>query len=382
MTTRRILHTLKKYSANNKWAPWAILALLHQVSEVKVEKVHTGFRRVERTRIFKLARWLQMHLYRSTKKLLVRVELQTHNHSHSLQSIRYRSRTGFDPVVFWLQRSDYFWLFQSLFVSWAFIFTDRWLVTRFHLSATSGLGWCVCCQLDSERVSRNGRSLGLRNQPKSWSAGFCTYSSVSGLFAVAVRFIMVGTLHVHNLGMQLRVCRRIWTIREIREWTVSNDIPDSSSTLPDSFIADQLGQGSTQATEDPSSTGNDQPFWDALNAHVKNLHAIISGHGKYLAFSFCPSLLQVPMTMYYADHGNEWCAREPSKDVVFCFDKHSGYARSLWLATLISWTFVLPLQIRRLRQPRMGPWRTEYCIFIRRSSRWARGMDQARRRPD
>ena len=21
----------------------------------------------------------------------------------------------------------------------------------------------------------------------------------------------------------------------------------------------------------------------------------------------------------------EWCAREPTKDVIFCFDKHSGY---------------------------------------------------------
>jgi len=67
--------------------------------------------------------------------------------------------------------------------------------------------------------------------------------------------------------------------------------------------ADKLGRGSTQATEDPSSAGKDEPFWDALNTHVKNLHAVISGH----------------------DHGNEWCAREPSKDVVFCFDKHSGY---------------------------------------------------------
>jgi len=67
--------------------------------------------------------------------------------------------------------------------------------------------------------------------------------------------------------------------------------------------ADTLGQGSTQASDDPSSAGNDQPFWDALNANVKNLQAVISGH----------------------DHGNEWCAREPSKDVIFCFNKHSGY---------------------------------------------------------
>ncbi|KAG1883432.1 Metallo-dependent phosphatase-like protein [Suillus subluteus] len=67
--------------------------------------------------------------------------------------------------------------------------------------------------------------------------------------------------------------------------------------------ADTLSQGSTQATTDPSSAGKDQPFWDALNANVKNLHAVISGH----------------------DHGDEWCAREPTKDVIFCFDKHSGY---------------------------------------------------------
>jgi len=31
------------------------------------------------------------------------------------------------------------------------------------------------------------------------------------------------------------------------------------------------------------------------------------------------------------DHGNEWCARELTKDVIFCFDKRSGYAPScLW----------------------------------------------------
>jgi len=66
---------------------------------------------------------------------------------------------------------------------------------------------------------------------------------------------------------------------------------------------DLLGEGSTQATTDPTNNGKDEVFWDALNTHVKNLHAVISGH----------------------DHGNEWCAREPSKNVIFCFDKHSGY---------------------------------------------------------
>ncbi|KAG2750503.1 Metallo-dependent phosphatase [Suillus brevipes Sb2] len=76
-----------------------------------------------------------------------------------------------------------------------------------------------------------------------------------------------------------------------------------NTTVSPGLNADTLAQGSTQATADPSSAGNDQLFWDALNANIKNLHAVISGH----------------------DHGNEWCAREPSKDVIFCFDKHSGY---------------------------------------------------------
>ncbi|KAF8058975.1 Metallo-dependent phosphatase [Lyophyllum atratum] len=58
---------------------------------------------------------------------------------------------------------------------------------------------------------------------------------------------------------------------------------------------DILGDGSVQGAEET-------PFWDALNEHVKNLHAVISGH----------------------DHGNEWCVREPCKRVIFCFDKHPG----------------------------------------------------------
>jgi len=67
--------------------------------------------------------------------------------------------------------------------------------------------------------------------------------------------------------------------------------------------ADELGRGSTQATEKSASAGKDGPFWDALNKHVRNLRAVVSGH----------------------DHGNEWCAKEPEKGVTFCFDKHSGY---------------------------------------------------------
>lgn len=79
--------------------------------------------------------------------------------------------------------------------------------------------------------------------------------------------------------------------------------PSLNSTRDPGLNADVLGSGSTQATTESSSLGNDQPFWDSLNANVENLHAVISGH----------------------DHGNEWCTREPTKDVIFCFDKHSGY---------------------------------------------------------
>jgi hypothetical protein len=43
--------------------------------------------------------------------------------------------------------------------------------------------------------------------------------------------------------------------------------------------ADPLGQGDTQDTAYGKSTGKDRPFWDALNKHVKNLHAVVSGHG-------------------------------------------------------------------------------------------------------
>ncbi|TFK83619.1 Metallo-dependent phosphatase [Polyporus arcularius HHB13444] len=76
-----------------------------------------------------------------------------------------------------------------------------------------------------------------------------------------------------------------------------------NSTQDPGLNDDELGSGSTQASGEDTSLGKDAPFWDALNAHVLNLHGVISGH----------------------DHGNEWCKREPSKNVIFCFDKHSGY---------------------------------------------------------
>jgi len=72
--------------------------------------------------------------------------------------------------------------------------------------------------------------------------------------------------------------------------------------------ADTMGDGSVQSSTPPlSSCQNDcdQPFWNTLTSQLgsENIVAIVSGH----------------------DHGNEWCAVEPTKEVVFCFDKHSGY---------------------------------------------------------
>ncbi|KAL0571027.1 hypothetical protein V5O48_010934 [Marasmius crinis-equi] len=39
------------------------------------------------------------------------------------------------------------------------------------------------------------------------------------------------------------------------------------------------GIGSVQATFTPGNPGKDDAFWNALNDNVKNLHAVISGHG-------------------------------------------------------------------------------------------------------
>jgi len=98
-----------------------------------------------------------------------------------------------------------------------------------------------------------------------------------------------------------------------------------------SSAADELGEGSTQSSQ-PGEIHLDQPFWDALNEYVKNLRAVISGHGGCIfliclewlcsrgAFSSSASTER----WILLDHGNEWCALEPTKDVIFCFDKHSG----------------------------------------------------------
>lgn len=52
------------------------------------------------------------------------------------------------------------------------------------------------------------------------------------------------------------------------------------------ITADHLGGGSVQASGDPKDARQDRPFWDSLNENVKNLRAIISGHGKSLSLSY------------------------------------------------------------------------------------------------
>ena len=90
--------------------------------------------------------------------------------------------------------------------------------------------------------------------------------------------------------------------------------------------ADELGSGSTQATTLSQDADKDDPFWNALNAQVKNLHGVISGHGTLFYLENSES--QLTTNDYVADHGNEWCKREPTKNVIFCFDKHSGFVYS------------------------------------------------------
>jgi len=59
---------------------------------------------------------------------------------------------------------------------------------------------------------------------------------------------------------------------------------------------DLLGVGSVQASVDPDhfGTGRDKPFWDSVKSNIKNLHAVVSGHGEFYhrqCFSVDPSML-------------------------------------------------------------------------------------------
>ncbi|RDB18404.1 putative inactive purple acid phosphatase 16 [Hypsizygus marmoreus] len=102
-----------------------------------------------------------------------------------------------------------------------------------------------------------------------------------------------------------------------------------NSTKNPGLNADSLdGRGSVQATTDASNSGQDDAFWNALNKNIKNLHAVISGH----------------------DHGNEWCSRDLIKDVIFCFNKHSGYGGY----TGADWGYGVRNLLYRSPEPRDG----------------------------
>ncbi|KAI0748839.1 hypothetical protein C8Q74DRAFT_1374247 [Fomes fomentarius] len=76
---------------------------------------------------------------------------------------------------------------------------------------------------------------------------------------------------------------------------------DLNSMQDPGLNADKLGSGLTQATSLPQDASKDDPFWDALNKHVLNLHGVISGH----------------------DHSNKWCRHELMTDIIFYLDKHA-----------------------------------------------------------
>jgi hypothetical protein len=56
-----------------------------------------------------------------------------------------------------------------------------------------------------------------------------------------------------------------------------------SGDLADNY----LGDGSVQ---DSSNSGKDNPWWNALNEHVKGIVAVISGHGERLLGRFSTSM--------------------------------------------------------------------------------------------
>lgn len=123
------------------------------------------------------------------------------------------------------------------------------------------------------------------------------------------------------LVMPFKRSNKPWIIRRIPGSMVRSIARNEFSGSNFVSVADLLGSGSTQATTLSADDGKDQAFWDALNTHVQNLHAVISGHGMQLNLYGFASLI---LSHISPDHGNEWCAREPTKNVIFCFDKHSG----------------------------------------------------------
>lgn len=158
--------------------------------------------------------------------------------------------------------------------------------------------------MDRIRDEINGRGMGPRDQ--TFRPCLCPYTSVS-VYVLCVEKIpssshwtMKALYHsCAKYYYSPKKSRSEWYVRlSFRDFFCIEEIPLNSN-----YIADSLsGSGSVQATVNSVDVGKDAPFWNAVKQNLQNLVAVVSGH----------------------DHGNEWCAREPTKDIIFCFNKHSG----------------------------------------------------------
>jgi hypothetical protein len=116
-----------------------------------------------------------------------------------------------------------------------------------------------------------------------------------------------------------------------------------------SITADTLGKGSVQAA-------SDEPFWEALTSKIKNLHAIISGHGKFCnlkprtttlswwrANAFAPKTMETSGAL--AKTTRTWSSALTSiPGKLGSVSKHKSH------------TDTPALQIRWIRQGRVGVW--------------------------
>ena len=71
---------------------------------------------------------------------------------------------------------------------------------------------------------------------------------------------------------------RLRTLARTVRQTACAKLTDSNGM--EKILADVLGTGSVQDSQQADYGGNDAPFWDSVNGNIKNLRAIISGHGK------------------------------------------------------------------------------------------------------
>ena len=87
--------------------------------------------------------------------------------------------------------------------------------------------------------------------------------------------------------MSLPKSRHNWIVQR----TLDSMVSDVSSTMVNlldvsgMLSADELdGIGSVQSTFTPGNPGKDDAFWNSLTKNIRNLHAVISGHGRNVFF--------------------------------------------------------------------------------------------------